>query len=81
MTLEHPYRAIYLDQQLRGKHRAPRRRRKPQAYFRVSLRERILDLAVIVGVFASLLLALALLFGLAWLVGMVIGEVLRGWRA
>lgn len=78
MTLEHPYKNIYLDQQFRAQRRP---RRRPQAFYRRPLHEvwlgRLLGAALLTGAACSLLLALLLAGGMIWLIARVVQEFAR----
>ena len=84
MSLEHPYRGIYLDQQLRnGSSHLTHRRRRPQATRmarQVTWVERIFASALILAAACSLLLAMLLAVGLIWAIGLGVQEIVRWWR-
>lgn len=83
MSLEHPYLSVYLDGQLQAQ-RGRRRRVRSQAYRMpqtVSWAERIFGVVLLMAAACSLLLALLMVGGLVWIIGTLVQEILRWWRA
>ena len=79
MSLEHPYRGLYLDQQFRASLRNGRTR-KPQAVrlpLSVSWAERLIGVTLIVGAGCALALSLALMVGVVWVIAVFTRELLR----